>query len=141
MSLLHLQGEIRAHAHVPACHECGKGSYRISKLSVHLDVVVFTSRCGLYTYCDQIYVHCVLFDLPTQYRVRHTPFLRNLWPLAVLCDETITLSGYLYAVGFDDPDNLPDPANKETNARDIYTRILAGGFACSHFTEDGKKYS
>lgn len=76
----------------------------------------------------------------TQYRVRYTPFIRNLWPLALLCGETITLSGYLYAVGFDDPDNPPDPSNKETNARDIYIRILAGGFACSHFTEDGEKY-
>jgi hypothetical protein len=43
--------------------------------------------------------------------------------------------GELYAVGFDDVDNLPDPANRDSNARDSYTRIVP----CDHFTEDGEQ--
>lgn len=44
-------------------------------------------------------------------------------------------------MAFDDVDNLPDASDKETNARDIYTRILVGGSVCNHFKEDGEKYA
>ncbi len=72
-----------------------------------------------------------------QYRLNfYTPFLRDIHPLAPLCGETITLFGDLFAVAFDDPDNVPDAENRQTNARDIFVRILAGGSACNHFDED-----
>ena len=58
-------------------------------------------------------------------------------PLAPLVDEPITLYGDLYAEEFGDKDNLPEEQNRESTAKDFFTRIMVGESACDPIDPEG----
>ena len=69
-----------------------------------------------------------------------TPFITTISSYASSGNTPITLGGYLYSIGFDDP-NDPETSvfniDRDYKKKDFYSRILVGGRVCDHMRENG----